>query len=339
MDFLNKKVIHKLWGEGTVCEHQHPRFKVRFGEEIKSFSFPQSFAGFLRFADSDDQNALEELLKEKEELDARSRESVARTFLAESAQRRPASGKSNVKKPNIAFKCNYCDGGSSKQHIGYMGACSDKMIHYNINVARHSWCSDPNCPCRQYWDGEIDGSDLDRICYDGGFTCYESKMLIEWTAFAGTVLQGENKERPKKIKNVQVDSLAVLTTREPYAPEEARFIFGVFLVDAAGEGNDLEEGYVRSDSKYRIELAPEEAAQIRFWNYHSNENNPEKPSWSQGLYRYFNDIEAVQMLRDIVEVKRSPAEKKFAEEFLQHFCKVKGINLSYIPKPNGALKQ
>jgi hypothetical protein len=96
---------------------------------------------------------------------------------------------------------------------------------------------------------------------------------------------------------------------------------------------------VRSDSKYRIELSPIEALQIKFWNYHSNDNNPGKPMWGQGLFRYTNDVEAVQILRDIVAVKRLPVEKKFAEEFLAHFCKTHKIDPHNIPSPNGALKR
>lgn len=142
---------------------------------------------------------------------------------------------------------------------------------------------------------------------------------------------------PRKIKNVQINSLAVLTTRKPYASEEDRFVFGVFLVDDAEEGDHIQEGCVRSTSKYRIELSPTEAPQIKFWNYHANDNNPSKAVWSQGLYRYITDTEAVQILRDIVAVKRLPVEKKFAEEFLEHFCRIKGIDVNNIPERSGAL--
>jgi hypothetical protein len=220
-----------------------------------------------------------------------------------------------------------------------MGACSDKQIRYNIQVAHHSWCSDPTCPCFQYLNGEIDGYQLDELCRDGGFVCYESQMLKEWTAFAGFVLKEGRKDEPKKIRNVQINSLAVLTTRKPDMPEEDRFIFGVFLVDDADEGDNLNEGFVKSNSQYRIELNPAEAVQLKFWNYHANDNSPEKAAWSQGLYRYTTDTEAVQILKDIVTVKRVPAEKKFAEEFLAHFCKMKGLNPAEIPEPNGALKR
>ena len=113
----------------------------------------------------------------------------------------------------------------------------------------------------------------------------------------------------------------------------------MFLVDDADEGNNVNEGFVRSDSQYRIELSPEEATQLLFWNYHANDTKPERAVWGQGLYRYTNNIEAVQILRDIVKVKKDLCEKKFAEEFLAHFCDIKKINLEEIPEPNGALKR
>ena len=340
MELLNQIVIHKLWGEGFVSRHDASGFFVTFGGEEKPFSYPDSFAAFLRFADPQLQKDAEDLLAKKAEEKSKAMASWHSSSYVQTVNRTSVGrAPKKVEKPNIAFKCNFCDGGSNKYHIGYMGACSDKQIQYNIQVANHSWCSDPDCPCCQYLNGEIDGNQLDDMCRDGGFVCYESQMLREWTAFAGFVLKGDRKEEPKKLRNVQLNSLAVLTTRKPGMSEEDRFIFGVFMVDDADEGNSLNEGFVRSNSKYRIELSPAEALQIKFWNYHANDNNPSKCTWSQGLHRYINDIEAVQILRDIVAVKRLPVEKKFAEEFLAHFCRMKKINLAEVPKPNGALKR
>ena len=50
------------------------------------------------------------------------------------------------------------------------------------------------------------------------------------------------------------------------------FIFGVFLVDEAYEGDNREEGYVTTTSKYKISLSLDEAKQMLFWNYYHNEN-------------------------------------------------------------------
>lgn len=349
MDFTRKKVVHKKWGEGiitgVVTASNYSYYEVLFADGQHNLLFPDAFRTATVLTDSDDQYEMRQLIAQKEWADMKMRAaSIAKTPEKPApVQRRTTSSKPTaprpVGRPNIVFKCNYCDGGSNQHHIGYMGACSYEIIQYNIEVAKHSWCSDPECPCNQYYYGELDGHALDDLCADGGFTCYESKMLKEWTASAGTYLTKDRKMEPKKIRNVQVNSIAVLTTRLPYAQEDERFIFGVFLVDEADEGDTVREGSVKSNSKYRIELSPTEAAQIKFWNYHANDNTPEKCTWSQGLYRYVSDIEAAQILRDIVAVKCMPVEKKFAEEFLAHFCSIKKINLNELPAPHGALKR
>ena len=344
MDFTGKKVVHKVWGAGVVESHNHPYVKVQFANETKILLFPDAFRDAMVFASSDDQYELRNMIAEHEwgklkEVASWTAKTPEKPVVTQRHTSSTPKAPRPVERPNIVFKCNYCDGGSSKKHIGYMGACSYDTIRYNIEVAKHSWCNDPECPCNQYYYGELDGHALDELCAGGGFTCYESKMLKEWTASAGTYLTKDRKMEPKKIRNVQVNSLAVLTTRMPYAQEEERFIFGVFLVDDADEGNNVNEGFVRSDSQYRIELSPEEAKQLLFWNYHANDTKPERAVWGQGLYRYTNNIEAVQILRDIVKVKKDPREKKFAEEFLAHFCDIKKINLGEIPEPNGALKR
>lgn len=340
MDFIGKVVIHKAWGSGIVSRHDASGFYVCFGQEEKRFSYPDSFAVFLRFEDPQLQEEPQKLLLQKDE--AKRKIIVAQHALDAAKQAKGATERKQKKKlerNNIVFKCNFCDGGCNKKHLGYMGACSDEMIWYNIEVAKHSWCSDPNCACNQYYYGEIDGTTLDNIFKEYGSVCHESHMLIDWIASAGFVLNGEKREEPKKIRNIQLNSLAVLTTRLPDSQEKDRIVFGVFLVDDGDEGNHENDGFVKSSSKYRIELSPEEAQQIKFWNYHSNDNNPEKPAWGQGLYRYIDNVEAVQILRDIVAVKRIPREKRLAEEFLAYFCKSKKISLSEIPELNGALKR
>ena len=345
MDFTGKKVVHKTWGEGVIVFHNHPFLKVQFCNETKNLLFPDVFREAMVFASSEDQTQVRQLIAQHEWENlkkAASWKSKVPEKPAVTPRRTTTTTPKTPKKierPNIVFKCNFCDGGCNKKHLGYMGACSDEMIRYNIEVANHSWCSDPNCACNQYYYGEIDGTTLDNIFEEYGSVCHESHMLIDWVASAGFVLNGEKREEPKKIRNIQLNSLAVLTTRLPNTHEKDRIVFGVFLVDDGDEGNHENDGFVKSNSKYRIELSPEEAQKIKFWNYHSNDNNPEKPAWGQGLYRYIDNVEAVQMLRDIVAVKRIPTEKKFAEEFLAYFCNSKKVNLTEIPEPNGALKR
>ena len=340
MDLINKVVIHKAFGEGVVTKHNAEGLFIRFGQDERRFSYPDSFESFLQFENTQLQEDVQCILQQKK---AQKQQTMAAWhYSAPATQKKSVSEikpKPKTAKDNIVFKCNYCDGGVNEYHIGYMGPCSEKMIEYNIDVAHHSWCSDADCPCRRFLNGEFDVFELEQMYLEGEMVCYESKMLIDWTAFAGTILRGEKKDEPKKIKNTRLNSLAVLTTRKPYATEADRFVFGVFLVDDADEGDSREAGFVKCTSEYRIELSPKEATQIKFWNYHANDTKPERAVWGQGLYRYTNDLEAAQILRDIAKVKNDPSEKKFAEDFLAHFCKMKGIKVSEIPEPNGALRR
>jgi len=200
---------------------------------------------------------------------------------------------------NIAFKCNYCDGRKTTDRIGFSGLCSDSIIRYNIGKAKHIWCSSNECPCRMYYDGDIKSyKELKEIVnrdYDN-FVCYESIMLNDWKASAGVVQTGENKGRPMRLKQVQLNSLAVLTTRLPNSTDSERFIFAVFLVDESYEGDDWEVGYVTTESKYRIEMTLDEAKCLRFWNYYLCHNAPDVIKFGSGLHRYLSDEQAAQIL-------------------------------------------
>lgn len=247
--------------------------------------------------------------------------------------------KKNYPKQNIAFKCNYCDGGQKDNGIGYIKACSNEMIKYNIEIAHHRWCCDKGAPCRQYYNGDISRKELDSFSESGGFVCYESQMLRNWTAFAGFVLTGQNKQKPMKLNKVQINSLAVLTTRKVNDREADRFVFGVFLVDEAYKGDNRDEGYVTTSSKFKLSLTEKESRNILFWNYYYNENAPEKPMWGQGLHRYISDIQAASMLRDIFEVKRGTKDEKLAQEFFAYFCAINGIDADNMPIREGALQR
>ncbi|NBL00780.1 MAG: hypothetical protein EOM50_22835 [Erysipelotrichia bacterium] len=182
-------------------------------------------------------------------------------------------------------------------------------------------------------------SQLDDICNNGGFVCYESQMLREWKALAGVVQTGAKKGQPMKLNQVQNNSLCVLTTRDPNSNENERYIFGVFLVDQTYEGDYLDEGYVTTRSKYRIKFSPREAYKMLFWRYHANSNQPEVPRWSSGLHRYFEDEQAIQILQDIVHLKQGTEEEELANEFLIYFADINNIDISAVSTKNGALQR
>ena len=348
------KVIHKTFGEGTVKTLSDNYITVLFAVGEKVFPYPNAFDGFLSTVDpgllSDLANRKRIEAEKKARLEEEARlaelkrqeERARQEELAREAAEARRKNKSGLADPvirnygaegsNIAIKCNFCDGGSSEDCIGFRGICSDECIHYNIEHAKHVWCS-TDSQCRQYYDGKITRKE-----FDMSISCYESKMLLDWRCYAGVIRNGYDSGRPMKLLNVKKDRLAVLTTRDPYANDRARYIFAVFLIDEYYEGDGKEEGYVQCHSRWHIELKPDEARQMLFWNYYVNQNAPERVVFGSGLHRYLSDIKAAQILKDIVRMKKDAEEKAFAEEFFAHFCRLARIDGNTLPEPRGALK-
>ena len=244
-----------------------------------------------------------------------------------------------IERPNIALTCYYCDGGSNEHSVGYMRVCSDKQIQHNIEVAHYGWCSDPDCLCYQFLYGQINAYQLDKLYNEGNFVCCESQMLNDWAVCAAYELEPDQDSESVRKHDDSYSRLAVLTTIKPGTTEEDRIVFAVFLADTSKEDENIPEGYLMANSKYRIKLSLPEAMQIKFWNYYTDDNNSEICKWSRSWGRCISDVEAAQILQDIVAVKCEPAEKALAEELLVHFCNTKKISLAELPAPNGVLKR
>lgn len=354
MDMIGTKVIHKAFGEGIVKAFSEAYITVLFAAGEKMFPYPRAFDGFLStdnpalLADLEERKRIE--LEEKTRLEEENRlaelkrqeEKARREKFARAAAEVHWKNVSGREKPvirnygaegsNIAVKCNFCDGGSSEECVGFRGVCSDECIRYNIERAKHVWCS-TDSQCRKYYDGKITRKEIGMT-----FACYESKMLVDWKCYAGVIRNGYDSGRPMKLLNVKKDRLAVLTTRDPNTNDRARYIFAVFLIDEYFEGDGKNEGYVQCHSRWHIELKPDEAHQMLFWNYYVNQNAPERVVFGSGLHRYLSDIKAAQILRDIVRVKKNDEKKAFAEEFFAHFCGLAGIDENNLPEPRGALR-
>lgn len=249
-------------------------------------------------------------------------------------------GKNAVKIPkpkaegNIAFKCNYCDGGKNATQLGYAGICSKANIRENIEAKKRAWCGDSGCKCRQFLNGEKIYADI-----TGEYPCYESRMLIDWKAQAGMDRkEGERRGRCRRLSKNTTNGLSVLTTVTQTQTEEERMVLGVFIIDKVFEGDeDCEEGFVQCTTKYKMKLSPAEAERVLFWNYYSSPNDPNRPNWASGLYRYLDDYQCAQILRDIVAVKKGTVDETLASEILNHYCGLKGIDKNTIPDNNGAL--
>lgn len=240
---------------------------------------------------------------------------------------------------NIAIKCSFCDGGQDADKIGYGGICSDDVIKNNIETEKRPVCKNENSFCRQYHDGVIDRRSLDEILENNGFICYESRMLKDFKAFAGYSQSGANKSKPIAMNKLDKNSLCILTTCYPKTVEEMRCIFAAYLVDDSYSDADRKAGHISTNSKYRFSFSHEESQRLLFWNYYANNTKPDLAKWCMGEYRYFDNIIAAQILKDIEEVKKGTNDEKLASEFFGHFCDIKGIDKSLIPVLNGALRR
>lgn len=225
---------------------------------------------------------------------------------------------------NIAIKCNYCDGGRNGDHIGFSGVCSDRIINYNIEVEHRVWCNNDSCPCFQYHNRKISRSRLEEImATPSEFVCYESTMLSDWATQAGLYEDGRTKSFGSTL---HTGAVCVFTTRLPDMAEYDRFIFGMFIIDELFHGNSQKSGYVKCNTDYHIELAPEESKRIKFWNYYRNKNNPEKEQWGTGLYRFISNKSIVAILIELINM-RSDSKKDEAIRFLTEFCRRNNLKM------------
>ncbi len=354
------KVVHKAFGEGNVISCADGYIRIRFAAGEKMFPFLRAFDdGFLstevpeilakldqlRKAAREEQARLEEAARKAEEerqAELARQEELSRIaaerIRAESASER-ATRNHRPQGTNLAFKCNYNNGGRNEKRIGFFGVCSDDVIWHNIEVEKRVWCTQPECPCMRYYQGLITRKELDEKFDIGNSVCIESDQLRSWRTSAGMHHNGPRKGLAMKLLHAGKDCLAVLTTRFPGEKEQDRVIFAVFLVDDFYEGNDREDGFVTAKPVYRISLNLGESRGMLFWRYFANANDPARPAWSSGLHRYITDTESVQILRDIARIKKDTMDKALAGDFLKHYCQLHGMDPESVPEPSGALSR
>lgn len=233
-----------------------------------------------------------------------------------------------MEKSNIAFKCNFCNGGfeHDKQHYGFNGVCTPGIIEHNIKKKKYEWCSHPRCACYRYYKGEMSYQEVWDEFYKVGSVCYESVMLNNWEALAGWDNNGKRGERPRKILGADIGSLAILTLVTPNSFEYEHRIFALFIIDEYFEGDECNEGYVACRGKYKLHFTRRETNDLRFWDFYENENSTEK-RWGSGLFRYLNDEQSARILHRAMLLKRGTDDEALAEEMFKRYCRSKNIRL------------
>lgn len=341
MQLIGNGVIHKVFGIGEVIDQSDDNIKIKFNNiyGIKMFQYPAAFENYLVLQNSSLQVTFNEEIKVFKEILQKDKQEKLNSIHAQEIDKMKVkvTAKRHLDRNNIAIKCNYCNGGETDTLLGYRKPCSDKLIQYNIERVKRDWCSQEECPCKQYYSGKITRKELDEQCDGEGYVCYESQMMRNWVVMAGFNNNGVRKGESRKFREISRNMVAILTTRTKDMREEDRIIFAVFLVSNAYEGDEEQEGTLTADPYYRIELSKDEAEKMMFWKYYYNPKKPDVIRMGSGLYRYLKDEQALQILIDIYNIKSEQSEKEFVKNMIDHICNVKNINIDSVSLPNGAL--
>lgn len=328
MDLLHKEVIHSTLGIGHVVSLTEKIITVQFGEKLMKFSFPTIFNDKLKMSDSSLQHQISELCESENYTINRQKEERLQEFesrfadLPDPKASKAKRASQNRADSNIAIKCNYCEGGRSDTVFGYKGVCSDEILHQNVAVLKRPWCSASVCACKRYSKGEISRTELEQMNSDGGFVCYESRLMRDWVASVGRYQSAKKSDKPIKMTNARVNRLCVLTTKEAGELEAERKIFAAFVISEVEVGDEKAEGNVHAHPRFRIDLTQAEAEQVRFWEFHKNKSKPETPFWGSGLLRYISDSQSINILKAMMEAAVDPEKKTHILEVLEYYCRV-----------------
>lgn len=281
--------MHKIFGKGIITGIEGNLVVVKFGSVERRFEYPGSLGHILNLIDDvgtpEEQRGLP-----------------------------PRTDEIYQQKDNIAFKCNYCDGGKDENSVGFAGICSRNNIRYNIETRKYKWCSNPECECRKYYNGLTSYLDLP----DDLLPCVDSRILLDWEAYSSS--GGCSREQEIERANRFRQNLAVLTTRLPGDGEQDRIIFAVFIIGNYNSVDDIRGGLFTPVDEYRLQLTLDEAKQIKFWDYHSNRKGARDVSWGTGLHRNLTDGEAAMILRDIARIKRGQKDEQHSRKIYEHYC-------------------
>ncbi len=167
----------------------------------------------------------------------------------------------------------------------------------------------------------------------------QKSVFSDWKVSTGKIQSGKSKGEPNIPARLSLNSVGLLTARGLDQPETDRRILGLYMVHETFTNILSSDGMVPAHTKFRIKLTEQEAEKMLFWSYYINRNYPHRMTWNSGKYRYFDNVWAAQILKDIIALKTDQEEIKVAENFLEYFCKMNALDLDDIPEANGALKQ
>jgi hypothetical protein len=283
MDLIDKKVVHKSFGEGNIIDQDEKFITISFKTENKKFIYPDAFGKFLKLEDRDAASSLKKVItkieleqekQEKEQQEAREQKILEQQRLDEHKK-------------------------LMKNH----------KLHPVSQLV--FWLEDEE----------------------------KEQVFSEWQLFTGEIRSGKNEGKPNKAVRLHQNSAVVLTERSPEEDEKERKILGIYMVNETFIGKLADDGMIPAHSEFKIKLTEDESEKMLFWNYYLNEKYPDRMTWNTGKYRYFNNIWTAQILKDIINLRENTEDAAFAQEFLEHFCRMNLIEVDEIPEREGALSR
>ena len=353
MCLVDKKVNHKIFGEGIIKSCDEKYLHVVFGQEEKIFSYPSVFEKFITIEDKEAKEKIKsdiEILHEKAQilLEAKKKKEIQyisqpiepqktstklleatktpsqETVVAENTETKTVSkqtksrSKGSIK--NLAIKFNYCDGGQFDDNMGYCGICSPSQMDYNVNKQRNNKiCNSPECVCKKFLFGEIQEEDFKKIVDSNTFICNERDLLKNWRI----------KIDSSKLAGILQDSLVIMTTKFKSTDEKDRFVFAVFMT--AGTLKEGESEFIVADEKYRIELKKSEAVKIKFWNHHT-QTGKTKNNWGTTSFKLLTPEDSASILKEILETKIGTDEENTARDLYEHFAEINDLDLNLLER-------
>ena len=332
MNLIGQKVIHKnkALGEGTIIEQSDIQIKIHFESRTIAMQFPEAFAKYVTLEDSGMQKEIllkiENKKQEKEEVESKQREKLEHIRRQQNTDVKYKAVKKN-KRPSVAFKLTYCDGGKDDRNIGFYGICSPKMRALNIKKKRN-WCINQECNCNKYINGKISKEVLyssweEECC--GASPCYDSIALRDWSVATAP---------GKRFASVELGHLCILTTQLPnddYTDvDKERVVVGLFIIGRIEPAeNDNDRIYAVEKDDYLLSFTFEEAKRFKYWDIASTSTNPDN-LWGSGLYRNLDDDMAIEFLKKAIDIKKDVAEKEKARKFLHHYCEINGLTVEEV---------
>lgn len=232
-------------------------------------------------------------------------ESIIYEKSAAKEKREDALASGDIRDGNIAIKCNWND-------RGYKAPCSKAARQINI-INKRTWCSSTLCNFRKY-DQDV------KLDYD---PCYESIALREMCFGAGWNLKNGEKERPRRIRSVKNNRMAILTTIPPGKEESDRLVIGFLYIDEI-ENMPNEETKIYGNKKKSFEV-PFKKIKIRFWDYYKNPKAKKRIIWNSGLFRYLSNRTAISILRGVNnQYSKHKKDKDKIISLIKYYEKIKG---------------